>query len=149
MKNSQVLLTLAIGSVGFGGMFAVLGYLSPTLLEATQFISIGFPLHYSYMGLDHLLSSIIGGKLTDMNMKWAIAGSLGWAIIVLAVFPFSIYSLYTILPMAFCLGTTAMLVPALQVRLMDVAGGHKHAASLNHAAFNIANGLRLFWEVCR
>ena len=36
LKNKQVLLTLAIGSIGFGGMFAVLSYLAPTLLEATQ-----------------------------------------------------------------------------------------------------------------
>ncbi|EAQ32753.1 MFS transporter [Idiomarina baltica] len=145
LKNSQVLLTLAIGSVGFGGMFAVLSYLSPTLLEATQVHKYWIPIALLIYGLGSFTGSIIGGKLTDMNMKWAIAGSLGWAIIVLAIFPFSIYSLYTILPMAFCLGTTAMLVPALQVRLMDVAGESQTlAASLNHAAFNIANGLGAF-----
>jgi DHA1 family inner membrane transport protein len=145
LKNSQVLLTLAIGSVGFGGMFAVLSYLSPTLLEATKVHEYWIPIALLIYGLGSFTGSIVGGKLTDLNMKWAIAGALTWAIIVLAVFPLSIYSLYTILPMAFCLGTTAMLVPALQVRLMDVAGESQTlAASLNHAAFNIANGLGAF-----
>ncbi|NQZ04321.1 MFS transporter [Idiomarina sp.] len=145
LKNSQVLLTLAIGSVGFGGMFAVLSYLSPTLLEATQVHEYWIPIALLIYGLGSFTGSIVGGKLTDLNMKWAIAGALTWAIVVLAVFPLSIYSLYTILPMAFCLGTTAMLVPALQVRLMDVAGESQTlAASLNHAAFNIANGLGAF-----
>lgn len=142
LKNSQVLLTLAIGSIGFGGMFAVLSYLAPTLLHATQVEPFWIPIALLIYGVGSLTGSLVGGWATDVNMKRAIGGALGWAALVLLVFPFTIDSLGMLLPMVFFLGTTAALVPALQVRLMDVAGeAQTLAASLNHAAFNIANGL--------
>ena len=142
LKNNQVLLTLAIGSIGFGGMFAVLSYLAPTLLEATQVGEGWIPIALLIYGIGSFVGSLVGGWATDFNMKWAIGGALAWATLVLFVFPFSIAQLTTILPMIFLLGTTAALVPTLQVRLMDVAGeAQTLAASLNHAAFNIANGL--------
>lgn len=142
LKNHQVLLTLAIGSVGFGGMFAVLSYLSPTLLHATQVDDYWIPIALLAYGIGSFTGSIVGGWATDYNIKWAIGGALGWAVIVLLIFPLTITSLFTILPFVFFLGTTAALVPTLQVRLMDVAGeAQTLAASLNHAAFNIANGL--------
>lgn len=142
LKNHQVLLTLAIGSIGFGGMFAVLSYLAPTLLEATQVSASWIPIALLVYGIGSLTGSLVGGWATDINIKWAIGGSLAWSMIVLLVFPFSIENLATILPMVFLLGSTAALVPTLQVRLMDVAGeAQTLAASLNHAAFNIANGL--------
>ncbi|RUO77833.1 MFS transporter [Idiomarina seosinensis] len=142
LKNHQVLLTLAIGSIGFGGMFAVLSYLAPTLLEATQVSAAWIPVALLVYGIGSLTGSLVGGWATDVNIKWAIGGSLGWSMLVLLVFPFSIEKLATILPMVFLLGSTAALVPTLQVRLMDVAGeAQTLAASLNHAAFNIANGL--------
>ncbi|MCA1767989.1 MAG: MFS transporter [Idiomarina sp.] len=98
LKNPQVLLTLAIGAIGFGGMFAVLSYIAPTLINAT-----GLAPH---------------------------------------VFPLTLASLWTVMPMVLLLGSAAALVPALQVRLMDVAGeAQTLAASLNHSAFNAANAL--------
>lgn len=142
LKNKQVLLTLAIGSIGFGGMFAVLSYLAPTLLEATQVSKGWIPIALLIYGVGSFVGSLVGGWATDANMKWAIGGALAWATLVLFVFPFSINHLLTILPMVFLLGSTAALVPTLQVRLMDVAGqAQTLAASLNHAAFNIANGI--------
>ncbi|WP_404399481.1 MFS transporter [Idiomarina seosinensis] len=145
LKNPQVLLTLAIGSVGFGGMFAVLSYLAPTLLYATEVADYWIPIALLAYGIGSLSGSLIGGWATDVNIKWAIGGSLAWSALVLFVFPFSIGQLVTVLPMVFLLGSTAALVPTLQVRLMDVAGqAQTLAASLNHAAFNIANGIGAF-----
>lgn len=145
LKNPQVLLTLAIGSVGFGGMFAVLSYLAPTLLQATQVAEYWIPIALLVYGIGSLTGSLVGGWATDVNIKWAIGGSLAWSALVLFVFPFSISQLITVLPMVFLLGSTAALVPTLQVRLMDVAGqAQTLAASLNHAAFNIANGIGAF-----
>lgn len=142
LKNKQVWLTLAIGSIGFGGMFAVLSYLAPTLLHATEVGQGWIPIALLIYGIGSFCGSLVGGWATDFNMKWAIGGALAWATLVLFVFPFSIADLNTILPMVFLLGSTAALVPTLQVRLMDVAGqAQTLAASLNHAAFNIANGL--------
>lgn len=142
LKNKQVLLTLAIGSIGFGGMFAVLSYLAPTLLEATQVSQGWIPIALLIYGVGSFIGSLVGGWATDVNMKWAIGGALAWATLVLFVFPFSIDNLVSILPMVFLLGSTAALVPTLQVRLMDVAGeAQTLAASLNHVAFNIANGI--------
>ena len=35
LRNPQVWLTLAVGAVGFGGMFAVFTYITPTLVQVS------------------------------------------------------------------------------------------------------------------
>ncbi|MDV6327183.1 MFS transporter [Idiomarina sp. PL1-037] len=142
LQNPQVWLTLAIGAIGFGGMFAVLSYIAPTLINATGLDSHWIPVALFIYGLGSLAGSLVGGWAADRNLKLTIGGSLFWSAIVLAIFPLTLQSLWTVMPMVLLLGSSAALVPALQVRLMDVAGeAQTLAASLNHSAFNAANAL--------
>ena len=142
LQNPQVWLTLAIGAIGFGGMFAVLSYIAPTLINATGLDSHWIPVALFIYGLGSLAGSLVGGWAADRNLKLTIGGSLVWSAIVLAIFPLTLQSLWTVMPMVLLLGSSAALVPALQVRLMDVAGeAQTLAASLNHSAFNAANAL--------
>ena len=142
LQNPQVWLTLAIGAIGFGGMFAVLSYIAPTLINATGLDSHWIPIALFIYGLGSLAGSLVGGWAADRNLKLTIGGSLVWSAIVLAIFPLTLQSLWTVMPMVLLLGSSAALVPALQVRLMDVAGeAQTLAASLNHSAFNAANAL--------
>lgn len=142
LENSQVWLTLAIGAIGFGGMFAVLSYIAPTLINATGVSPHWIPFALFIYGLGALAGSLIGGWAADRNIDMTIGGSLSWSVGVLAVFPLTLGSVWSVMPMILLLGSATALVPALQVRLMDVAGeAQTLAASLNHSAFNAANAL--------
>lgn len=142
LKNPQVWLTLAIGAIGFGGMFAVLSYIAPTLINATGLSPHWIPFALLFYGFGALAGSLIGGWAADRNIEMTIGCSLSWSAVVLAVFPLTLGSVWTVMPMILLLGSATALVPALQVRLMDIAGESQTlAASLNHSAFNAANAL--------
>lgn len=142
LQNPQVWLTLAIGAIGFGGMFAVLSYIAPTLINATHLAPHWIPIALFTYGLGSLAGSLVGGWAADRSLKLTIGGSLIWSALILAVFPLTLSHLWAVMPMILFLGSAAALVPALQVRLMDVAGeAQTLAASLNHSAFNAANAL--------
>ncbi|MCW5580054.1 MAG: MFS transporter, partial [Luteimonas sp.] len=64
------------------------------------------------------------------------------AAVVLALFPLSAGSLWTLLPATVAVGMMGALGPVLQSHLMDVAGqAQTLAAASHHAAFNAANAL--------
>jgi DHA1 family inner membrane transport protein len=61
---------------------------------------------------------------------------------VLTTFSFAAHHVATAALNVFLIGTIVAIGPALQIRLMDVAGDAQTlAAALNHSAFNMANAL--------
>jgi len=65
-----------------------------------------------------------------------------WSALVLGLFTLTASHAPLAFVNLFLVGTTVALAPALQVRLMDVAGeAQALAAALNHSAFNFANAL--------
>jgi DHA1 family inner membrane transport protein len=67
---------------------------------------------------------------------------LVWSLLVLVGFVFAAGHVATAAVATFLLGTVVAIGPALQIRLMDVAGeAQTLAAALNHSAFNAANAL--------
>jgi len=141
-NHKPVWLALAISSVGFAGMFCVFSYLAPTLLEVTGVGEGWIPVALAAFGLGGIVGNLFGGWLFDRLGFKAVAWLLLWSILVLLVFPFAAYSLWTILPAAFAIGTMVSLGPPLQTHLMDVAGeAQTLGAASNHSAFNIANAL--------
>ena len=141
-NHKPVWLALAISSVGFAGMFCVFSYLAPTLLEVTGVGEGWIPVALATFGLGGIVGNLFGGWLFDRLGFKAVAWLLLWSILVLLVFPFAAYSLWTILPAAFAIGTMVSLGPPLQTHLMDVAGeAQTLGAASNHSAFNIANAL--------
>ncbi len=142
LANKQVWLTLGIGAVGFGGMFAVFSYIKPILTEVTKLSADVIPLILSLFGVGMVVGSMLGARLADKNLLRAIAVLLLWNAVVLG--GASIAMAYTISAIiwVFLLGTLVAIGPALQIRLMDVAGeAQTLAAALNHSAFNVANAL--------
>ena len=141
-NRKPVWLALAISSVGFAGMFCVFSYLAPTLLEVTGVGEGWIPVALAAFGLGGIVGNLFGGWLFDRLGFKAVAWLLLWSILVLLVFPFAAYSLWTILPAAFAIGTMVSLGPPLQTHLMDVAGeAQTLGAASNHSAFNVANAL--------
>nr|WP_097247204.1 MFS transporter [Nocardia amikacinitolerans] len=141
LRRSQVLLTLAVGAVGFGGMFAVYTYITTTLTDVAG-MSIGFvPLVLMLFGLGMVAGNIVGGVFADRGVDRAVFVAMIAMALVLAGFVAAAHNPFTAAAGAFLVGATgAALAPALQTRLMDVAADAQTlAAALNHAALNIAN----------
>ncbi|MBA4268633.1 MAG: MFS transporter [Methylobacterium sp.] len=142
LRRRQVWLTLAIGAIGFGGMFAVYTYLASTLIEVTRVSPALVPLVLGIFGLGLTAGTLAGAWAADRALMPSIGGMLLWTAAALALFPFAAGNIWTISIVVFLIGTSGGLGAMLQTRLMDVAGeAQTLAAALNHSAFNTANAL--------
>ncbi|RZI74624.1 MAG: MFS transporter [Variovorax sp.] len=142
LKRKQVWFTLGIGAIGFGGMFAVFSYVKPTLLEVAGLPLAGVPFVLALFGAGMVAGNLVGSRLADKSLMRTIGGLLAWSALVLATFTFAAHHVVTASINIFLIGTVVAIGPALQIRLMDVAGDAQTlAAALNHSAFNTANAL--------
>ncbi|MHB8283600.1 MAG: MFS transporter [Caulobacteraceae bacterium] len=141
-RRPQVWLTLGVVGVGFGGMFAIYSYITPTLTHVTGLPASAVPLLLSVIGLGMIAGSLIGGWFADRSLIGTIFGVLIWNALVLGGFMLAAHNVWAVTADLFLMGTGIAVVPALQTRLMDVAGDAQTvAAALNHSAFNIANAV--------
>jgi DHA1 family inner membrane transport protein len=142
LKRKQVWFTLGIGAIGFGGMFSVFSYIKPTLTEVAGLPLAGVPLVLALFGFGMVGGNLVGSRLADKALMPTIGGLLVWAALVLTTFSFAAHHVATAALNVFLIGTIVAIGPALQIRLMDVAGDAQTlAAALNHSAFNTANAL--------
>lgn len=142
LRRPQVLLTLGIGSVGFGGLFCVFSYITPTMTQVAGLSEQWMPFILALFGIGMIGGNVIGSKLADRALLKTIGWSLVWNIVIIGLFSLTARSLPLALLNILLIGHGMTLVPALQIRLMDVAeDAQTLAASLNHSAFNIANAL--------
>ncbi|WP_390511169.1 MFS transporter [Schlesneria paludicola] len=142
LRKPQVLLTLGIGSVGFGGLFCVFSYITPTMVQVAGLPESWMPAVLALFGIGMISGNLLGSQLADRALMLTIGGALIWNIVVIGLFSFSAHYLWLALLNILLIGHGVALVPALQIRLMDVADDAQTlAAALNHSAFNIANAL--------
>lgn len=141
-NRAPIWLAMAIGSIGFAGMFCVFSYMAPTLLEVTGAQPGWIPVTLAVFGAGGILGNMTGGWLFDRLRFKAVAWILAWSTLVLLLFPLATHHLWSMLLASFALGSMIALGPALQTHLMDIAtGAQTLAAASNHAAFNLANAL--------
>jgi DHA1 family inner membrane transport protein len=141
LRRSQVLLTLLVGAVGFGGMFAVYTYITTTLTTVAGMSLGAVPMVLALFGFGMIAGNIAGGVLADRGVDMSVFAALLAMVVILAGFVAAAHNPYTAGVGAFLVGASgAALSPGLQTRLMDVAhDAQTLAAALNHAALNIAN----------
>ncbi|AOA58506.1 MFS transporter [Acinetobacter larvae] len=146
LKNLNMWLSLAVGAIGFGGMFAVYSYASPILTEYTKVGIEMVPIALAVFGSGMVLGGLTAGYLADRHLKATIIGILIHASLIFVITSFMMANLYTALLALFLIGFSVIgLGGALQTHLMDVAGeAQTLAASLNHSAFNFANAIGAF-----
>jgi len=138
----QVWMALAIGAIGFSGMFCVFSYLAPTMLEVTHTAPQMIPFGLAAFGVGGIIGNIVGGKLFDRMKFRAVGLLLVWAMAVLLLFPIAASSLWGVMLGIGLVGTMLALAVPVQIRLMDIAHeAPSLAAASNHAAFNLANAL--------
>ncbi|PZR33440.1 MFS transporter [Caulobacter segnis] len=142
LAKGRVWLTLAIGAIGFGGLFCVYTYLADTLLAVTHAPPAALPVVLAVFGAGMTVGTLACAWAADRALMPAIGGILLWSAGALALYPLAVGDLRTLLPVVFLIGCGGGLGSALQTRLMDVAGDAQTlAAALNHSAFNTANAL--------
>lgn len=136
-----VWLALLTGSLGFGGLFAVYTYVAPLTTEVTALPSAVVPIALVVMGVGMTAGNLLGGRLADTGALRAVFicfGLLVAALLGLALTAPTVPGLFVGL---FAVGFAAAAIsPAIQTRLMDVAGDSQTlAAAANHSALNIGN----------
>ncbi|HMA52173.1 MAG TPA: MFS transporter, partial [Magnetospirillaceae bacterium] len=142
LARLHVWLTLLIGAVGFGGLFAVYTYLASTLIEVTGASPDRLPLAFAAFGVGATLGNIVVPLFADRAIMRTAGLLLLWSAAILALYTVSVHNFWLVVADVFCIGLGAALATVLQTRLMDVAGDAQSlAAALNHSAFNTANAL--------
>jgi DHA1 family inner membrane transport protein len=142
LRRSQVWLTLGIGTIGFGGFFAVYTFIAPTLTERAGLPESAVPAILAVWGLGMVASNLIAGRYIDRSPLRALYAILLMIAASLAIFAFASASPVAVIFASFLVAAGVALGPALQTRLMDVAADAQTlAATLNHAALNIGNAL--------
>ncbi|MGE9808438.1 MFS transporter [Janibacter sp. G1551] len=141
--NVQVWLTLLVGAVGFGGMFAMYSYIAPLLRNVTGVGESAVPLFLLVYGVGAVIGTVMSGRLLEWSLIKTLVISLLGTGALLAVLTVTAHSPIPAALTIFAIAlTVSWLVVALQVRLMIVAGEARGlGAASNHASLNIANAL--------
>ncbi len=139
----QVWLTLLVGAVGFGGMFAMYSYIAPTVTDVTGLPSSTVPVFLLAFGIGGILGTTLGGIGADWSVLRTILVANVAMGLALVGFTFAAHQ-----PVTAWLGVLvvalvgSMLAVTLQLRLMQVAGDAQTlGAAMNHASLNTANAL--------
>ena len=142
LGRKHVWLTLAIGAIGFGGLFSVYTYLASTMLAVTHASPALVPVTLCVFGAGLTAGNIIVPRFADRALMATAGGLLLWSAATLALYPLAAGNFWTLSADVFLIGLGGALATVLQTRLMDVAGeAQSLAAALNHSAFNVANAL--------
>ncbi|QHC57042.1 MFS transporter [Rathayibacter tanaceti] len=139
----QVWMTLLVGAVGFGGLFAMYSYISPLSTEVTGLPLGAVPWILVVIGLGMTVGNLVGGWAADRDVRRALVVlfvGVGVSLVGLALSATTVVGLIVFTFLA--AGFSAAASPAIQTRLMDVARDSQTiAAALNHSALNIGNSL--------
>ncbi|MCE7029578.1 MFS transporter [Jiella sp. CBK1P-4] len=140
LMRLQVWLTFAFAAVGFGGMFAVFSYIAATATVVAGLPADFVPVILAIFGAGMIVGNLLGSWLADRALLTTIGGMLAFNIMVLVVFALTAQYPVSLCVCVFFIGSGVALAPAVQTRLMDVAGdAQTMAAASMHSAFNIAN----------
>jgi MFS transporter, DHA1 family, inner membrane transport protein len=143
LRRPQVLLTLGVGIVGFGGMFALYSYIAPLVTDVAELSRGTLPVILFVYGIGGVVGTALAGRLGDWALFPSLAGALVTLTAVLAVTalvaPWAPALVVAVFLVSVSGSTLAIL---LQLRLMETAGeAQMLGAALNHSALNLANAL--------
>jgi DHA1 family inner membrane transport protein len=143
LRRPQVLLTLVVATVGFGGMFAVYSYVAPITTDVAGLARGAVPAVLLAFGVGGFAGTVLGGRLADLALFRSLVGAMVTVLALLLLVGPAASAGPTLFAAVFLLATSAsVLVVCLQLRLMEVAGeAQMLGAALNHSALNAANAL--------
>lgn len=142
-KNPRIWIMIAVGSVGFGGFFAVYSYIAEVTTREAGLDAGAVPWVLAVLGLGMTIGNLIGGWASDRNLTRTIVGGFTAFIAVLILYALFASNPVSLVVLAFFIGlTSSTLVPSIQARLIRISDeAALLGAAINHAAFNIGNSL--------
>ncbi|RQN08396.1 MFS transporter [Aeromicrobium camelliae] len=143
LRRPQVLLAVAAGMIGFGGVFAMYSYVAPIVTDVSELSRATIPWVLFAFGIGSVAGTWLGGVLADWNnVRQLVAGFLV-SVAALIAFYFVATSGPAMIALVFLVGALgSVLAIGLQLRLMHAAGDAQMlGAALNHSSLNVANGL--------
>jgi DHA1 family inner membrane transport protein len=142
-KRVQVWFALAIGAIGFGGFFAVYSYVAPIVTNVTHLPAAVVSLALVTIGLGMTVGNYLGGRSADIHVMRTLFAGFALLAASLLSFALAAHTIPGLFITLFFVGLSAATVsPAIQTRLMDVAGDSQTlAAAVNHSALNLGNSL--------
>ena len=136
-----VLLTLAVGTFGFAGVFATYSYIAPALTALAGAGPVALTAALALFGLGSAIGNLLGGRLADRALMPAIYLALAVLAGFLALFALTAHNVITALATVGAIGAAAgLVIPPVQLRTIRVA--HEAptlAAASVQSSFNIAN----------
>lgn len=143
-KRWEAWLMIGIISIGTGGLFAWMSYISKLVTTVSGLPEGNVSIIMILIGAGMCVGNILGGKVADTlsPTKAAITCFLAMATCLLVLF-FIAHITVLAYPMAFITGMIAFsIAPSLQMMLINNAkGAETFAASAGQAAFNIGNSI--------
>jgi len=143
-KQAKAWIIVAVISIGTGGLFSWITYISPMVTKVGGLQEDRVPFIMVLVGLGMFIGNILGGKLADTisPTKAAIACFTTMALTLVTVY-FTAHTTSLAYVMAFVTGLVAFTIGSpLQMMLITSAKGSENiAAAAGQASFNIGNTL--------
>ena len=142
-RQPQIWLSLGIATIGGGALFATFSYIAPMMTHLAGFSPGAITPLLVLFGLGMTAGNLIGARLADRALMRTILLALAGEIAVAIAFFFSDRNEITAAVTIFLFPCTSLaILPALQARIVGLAGGAPNLAAASiHAAFNVANSI--------
>ncbi|WP_236796770.1 MFS transporter [Amycolatopsis sp. GM8] len=142
-RRPQVWFALAIVTVGMGGVFASLSYVTPMLTDVAGYAPRNVTLLLALAGVGMTIGNLLGGRLADRALMPSLYVALFALAAVLAIFTLTAHSKIGAAVTIFAVGVAGFMIgPMMQTRIMQKAGGTPSLVSAAvQSAFNIANSI--------
>jgi DHA1 family inner membrane transport protein len=143
LRRGPVLLALATTALGSSAMFTVFTYIAPILQGVTHVSANIVTLTLVIYGVGLTVGNWLGGRFADKALAATLMVVLASLAGLLLLFAVSMRWPVPAIATVFAWGVaTFALVPALQTRVMSVAGDAPNlASSINIGAFNLGNAV--------
>ena len=141
VARPQVLLSLAMTAVGFGGVFTSFTYIAPLLRDVGGFSPWAVSALLVLVGAGSVVGTLVGGNLADRRLNLTLGGSFAALALVLFAFVFTIHSQALAAVTVFLFGVVGYAaMPGLQLRILQKAGDAPTlSATATASAFNVGN----------
>jgi DHA1 family inner membrane transport protein len=120
LSRPQVLLTLALTAVGFGGVFTSFTYVAPLLRDVGRISPRAVSALLVLIGASSVVGTLVGGNLADRHLNTTLGGSFAALALVLSAFVFTIHDQVLAVVTMFAFGVAGYAaLPGLQVRFVQ------------------------------
>ncbi|PWH07663.1 MFS transporter [Brachybacterium endophyticum] len=144
LRRVQLWVVMGIAAIGFAGSFAVFSYVSDITTQVTGAPENAVPWVLAAAGLGMTIGNVVGGASADRSLNRTLMVGFPANILALVLLFAVAHTNLVALMVGFFLANlaNASLNPAMQTWLIRIARSSEVlGASLNHAAFNVANAL--------